>query len=58
MDGTGVYRGTDEAEFDVESSSVSFTYRIVGTDRYSKDEAEISASWSGRFLGRTIDGRR
>lgn len=58
MDGTGVYRGLDEAEFDVRSSSVAFTYRIVGTNRYTKDEDDISASWKGRFLGREIDGRR
>jgi hypothetical protein len=58
MDGTGVYRGFDEAEFDVHSSSVAFTYRIVGANRYTKDEEDISASWKGRFLGREIDGRR
>jgi hypothetical protein len=58
MDGSGVYRGLDEAEFDVDSSSVAFTYRIVGANRYTKDEEGISASWSGRFLGRDIDGRR
>jgi len=58
MEGTGVYRGPDEAEFDVHSSSVAFTYRIVGANRYTKDEDHISASWKGRFLGREIDGRR
>ena len=58
MDGTGTYRGLDEAEFDVHSSSVAFTYRIVGANRYTKDEEDISASWKGRFLGREIDGRR
>ena len=58
MEGTGVYRGFDEAEFDVRSSSVAFTYRIVGADRYTKDEDRVSASWKGRFLGREIDGRR
>jgi pimeloyl-ACP methyl ester carboxylesterase len=58
MDGTGIYRGPDEAEFDVHSSAVEFTYRIVGADRYTMDEDHVSAFWSGRFLGREIDGRR
>lgn len=58
MDGTGVYRGPDEAEFDVHSASVAFSYRVVGANRYTKDEERVSATWSGRFLGRSIDGRR
>ena len=58
LDGAGVYRGTDEAQFDVHSSDVEFTYRIVGADRYTKDEDHVSAVWNGRFRGRQIDGRR
>jgi pimeloyl-ACP methyl ester carboxylesterase len=58
LDGAGVYRGTDEAQFDVHSSDVEFTYRIVGADRYTKEEDHVSAVWDGRFRGRQIDGRR
>ena len=35
-----------------------YTYRIVGADRYTKDEDHVSAVWNGRFRGRQIDGRR
>ena len=58
LDGTGVYRGVDEAEFDVHSANVSFEYRIVGTDRYTDDEDHVSATWHGRFEGREIEGHR
>jgi pimeloyl-ACP methyl ester carboxylesterase len=58
MDGMGIYRGPDAAEFDVRSADVEFTYRVVGAGRYTKDEDHVSAVWSGRFHGRRIDGRR
>ena len=58
MDGTGMYRGPDEAEFDVRAANVSFTYRIVGKDRYTDAEDHVSAVWHGRFDGREVDGRR
>ena len=51
MDGTGVYRGPDEAEFDVHSSAVEFTYRIVGADRYTMDEDHVSAFWTAGSSG-------
>ena len=58
MSGTGTYRGLDEAEFDVESPRIEFTYRIVGANRYTMDDAGISATWSGRYQGRAYEGSR
>lgn len=57
MTGTGLYRGPDEAEFDIRLPNGGFTYRIVGEWRYTMD-AEVSAFWDGSYLGRAIDGRR
>jgi pimeloyl-ACP methyl ester carboxylesterase len=57
MTGTGTYRGTDEAEFEVRFPGGDLTYRIVGEARYT-DEEDTSASWSGVYLGRSIDGGR
>ena len=56
--GTGIYRGLDEAEFDVDSPRIEFTYRIVGANRYTMDDAGISATWSGRYRGRAYEGSR
>jgi pimeloyl-ACP methyl ester carboxylesterase len=58
MHGTGIYRGRDEADFDVRSEDAAFTYRIVGSDRYTPMEDHVSAVWRGRLMGREIDGRR
>jgi pimeloyl-ACP methyl ester carboxylesterase len=57
MTGTGAYRGTEEAEFEVRFPGGELTYRIVGESRYT-DEEDTSASWSGVYLGRSIDGGR
>jgi hypothetical protein len=58
MAGSGTYRGIDEAEFEIDSPRIAFTYRIVGANRYTKEEDHISASWRGTYLGRAYDGRR
>ncbi len=57
MTGTGTYRGTDEAEFEVRFPAGELTYRIVGTGRYT-DEEDTSAYWDGTYQGKAIDGRR
>ena len=58
LNGTGTYRGADEAEFDVHGTDLDFTYRIIGANRYSNDADHVSAVWHGRFNGREIDGHR
>ncbi len=58
MSGTGTYRGLDEAEFDIDSPRIEFTYRIVGTNRYTMDDTDVSATWSGRYKGRAYEGSR
>jgi pimeloyl-ACP methyl ester carboxylesterase len=57
LNGSGTYRGTDEAEFDVRWPAGEFTYRIVAEWRYTMDE-EGTATWEGTFQGRSIEGRR
>jgi pimeloyl-ACP methyl ester carboxylesterase len=57
MTGSGVYRGPDEAEFEVRFPDGELTYRTVAAARYTMDERG-SAFWEGRYLGRTYDGRR
>jgi pimeloyl-ACP methyl ester carboxylesterase len=57
MSGTGTYRGTDEAEFDVTFPDGDLSYRIVGEWRHTMFE-ETSVAWDGTFEGRSIEGRR
>jgi hypothetical protein len=57
MTGSGVYRGSEEAELEVKLPSGELTYRIVGRDRYTMVE-DVSAVWSGTFHGRAIEGSR
>jgi len=57
MTGTGLYRGSDEAEFEVRFPGGELTYRIVAPSRYTMDE-DGSAFWEGTYLGRAYEGAR